>query len=58
MLDFHEVNFGVRTRENIGQISSVKPSKKICHVTMTAVYSKDVSSRVSLTFINFNAISK
>ena len=28
MLHFYEVNFGVRIRPNIGQISSVKPKKK------------------------------
>ena len=27
MLHFYEVNFGIRIRQNIGQISSVKPKK-------------------------------
>ena len=35
MLHFYEVHFGIRIRQNIGQISSVKPKKKIyvsfCH---------------------------
>ena len=40
MLHFYEVNFGIRIRQNIGQISSVKPKKKISlFVTMKVVHS-------------------
>ena len=40
MLHFYEVNFGIRIRQNIGQISSVKPKKKISlYVTMKVVHS-------------------
>ena len=46
MLDFHEVNFGVRTRENIGQISSVKPKEKICLVTVSVA---EVRSDIKIT---------
>ena len=28
MLHFYEVNFGIRIRKNLGQISSAKPKKK------------------------------
>ena len=28
MLHFYEVNFGIRIRQNVGQISSVKPKIK------------------------------
>ena len=35
MLHFYEVNFGIKIRQNIGQISSVEPKKKryvsFCH---------------------------
>ena len=34
MLHFYEVNFGIRIRQNIGEISSVKPKKRyvsLCH---------------------------
>ena len=46
MLDFHEVNFGVRTRENIGQISSVKPKETICLVTVSVA---EVRSDIKIT---------
>ena len=40
MLHFHEVNFGIRIRQNIGQISSVKQKKKDMSrfVTMKVVH--------------------
>ena len=43
MLHFYEVNFGIRIRQNIGQISSVKPKKKDMSrfVTMKVVHSTE-----------------
>ena len=43
MLHFYEVNFGIRIRQNIGQISSVKPKKidMSRFVTMKAVHSTE-----------------
>ena len=52
MLDFYEVNFEVKIRQNIGQIcESIKNKAMSCLATMKAAYSKDVSSRVILSFI-------
>ena len=52
MFDFYEVNFEVKIRRNVGKICETVKSEDIsCAVTMEADYSKDVSSRVSSTFI-------
>ena len=41
MLHFYEVNFGIRIRQKLGQISSAKPKKKdmSCFTTMKVVHS-------------------
>ena len=52
MLDFYEVDFEVKLRQKIGQIcETIKNEAMSCLATMKAAYSKDVSSRVSSSFI-------
>ena len=58
MLQFYEVNFGIRVRQNIGQISSVKPKKiDMCRfVTMKAVHSTEKELHViNSLIIEFDA---
>ena len=47
MFDFYKVNFEVKIR----QISETIKTKTLRLVTIEAAYSKDVSSRVSSSFI-------
>ena len=50
MLHFYEVHFGIRIRQNIGLISSVKPKKYMSRfVTMKVVHSTESST---LSFLN------
>ena len=55
MLHFYEVNFGIRIRQNIGQISSVKPKKRyvsFCHYEGGALNRKVVTTSSALSFLN------
>ena len=55
MLHFYEVNFGIRIRQNIGQISSVKPKKKnvsFCHYEGGPLNRKLVITSSTLSLLN------
>ena len=56
MLHFYEVNFGIRIRQNIGQISSVKPKKRyvsFCHYEGSPLNRKAViTSSTTLSLLN------
>ena len=56
MLHFYEVNFGIRIRQNIGQISSVKPKKKryvsFCHHEGGPLNRKVVITSSTLSLLN------
>ena len=54
MLPFYEVHFGIRIRQNVCQISSVKPKKKyvsFCHYEGGSLNRK-VVTRLTLSFLN------
>ena len=55
MLPFYEVHFGIRIRQNVCQISSVKPKKKdivsFCHYEGGPLNRK-VVTRLTLSFLN------
>ena len=52
MFHFYEVHLEVKVRQNVGKIcEAIKNEDISCLVTMEADYSKDVSSRVSSSFI-------
>ena len=55
MLHFYEVNFGIRIRQNICQISSVKPKKKyvsFCHYEGGPLNRKVVITSSTLSLLN------
>ena len=55
MLHFYEVNFGIRIRQNIGQISSVKPKKRyvsFCHYEGSPLNRKVVITSSTLSLLN------
>ena len=54
MVDFCKVNFEVRIRQNMDQM--YKTMSRL--VTMEATYSKDVSSRISSSFITLTQCQK
>ena len=61
MLHFYKVNFGIKIRQNIGQISSLKPKKKryvsFCHYEGGPLNWKVVIMSSTLSFLNLMLMS-